>query len=278
MKLAAASRFFDRLVCQDAYGVATFKGQFNLFDDSVRDGLTVERRILSVAPEVVMPARNTFQADGQVWLVGDVSRDYFGNAAIRHKYVVHLAQELSPVRTFEEVLTNQAGQSLWTSRVWVKASKEIEISSAMTDVFDLYFSPKENVPEGALVQIGGRWHLVRSTYQSTGGLLVALADELPEPVVASASFDQRTYVPATDSYNVNPIVVPAIRLRWQSHFRYPLRGVDRYKAGDIVLIVSKSDITPVAGDFTNIGGIRYKVDSKLDEGTTWSLHLQHVSG
>lgn len=274
MKLANAARHFDKQVFTDAYGTSTFNGQMNLFDDSVRDGLTVERRIISVAPTVVIPARKTVKMDGQTWILGDAARDYFKASSIRHKYVAHLATDLAAARTFEQQLMAQAGLAVWTSRVWVKGSKEIEISSEITNVYDLYFASTEALSEGMLVQMGGQYHLIRSLYPSTGGFLVALVDALEGSVVTTASFSQRVYQPLTDTYQTTPIVVSALFLRWQSHFRYPRVGVDRFKAGDKVAIVLKSAITPKAGDAVTVAGQAFTVKAVLDEGTCWGLHLR----
>lgn len=276
MRLIAAARAFDKEVIADAYNPGTtFKAQFDLFDDSRRDGMTIERRIISVSPTVSMPARRTVSYDGLTWLIGDSQRDYYRGAAIRHKYVAHQATELVTPRTFSQALAGAGGTPAWAARVWVKGSKEIDISSDITDVFDIYFSPSETVSENMLVTMGGRTHLVRSTYPSSAGLLVALADELPDPVVTTAVLTNRTYLPTSDTYSVDPVTVACIRLRWQSHFRYPVRGTERFKPGDVAMIVLKSAATPKAGDPVVVSGETYTVQRVLDEVDCWSLHLSH---
>ena len=275
MKLKNAAKYFDRTVFADAYSLSrTFKGQFDTFDDSKRDGLTIERRIISVAPEVAVPARRTVVADGLTWLFGDAAHDYFMGNPIRHKYVAHQATELVSVKTFFQALTNAHGLQAWASRVWIKAAKEVEASSDVTDVFDIYFSPTEEVPEGCLVFMGGRWHLVRSIYQSAGGFLVALADELPEPVVTPCTFNGRTYNPLTDSYTSTVSTVQAIRIRWQSHFRYPNMAADKYKPGDVSLVLPKT-VTPTTADKVTVGGAAYNILSVLDEVETWLVHARN---
>lgn len=276
MKLSSAARAFDKQVIADAYNPGvTFNAQFDLFDDSRRDGMTIERRILSVSPSVTMPARRTVAYDGLTWLIGDSQRDYFKGACIRHKYVAHQATESVTPQTFSQALAGSGGTPAWAARVWVKGSKEIDISSDITDVFDIYFSPSEVVSDNMLVTMGGRKHLIRTTYPSSAGLLVALADELPDPVVTTADLVNRTYLPVSDTYSVDPITIPCIRLRWQSHFRYPVRGSEKFKAGDISLIILKSAASPKAGDSIQVAGESLTVRRVLDEGTCWSLHLSH---
>lgn len=278
MKLLTVARRFDGLTCADAYNPATtFKGQFNLYDDSTRDGMTVERRVLSVAPTVSMPARKTLLADGLTWLVGDHHRDYFKNSAIRHRYVAHQATELVASKTFDEAITASAGYSAWASRIWVKGAKEIESSSDIASVYDIYFAPGEPIVEGTLVFMVSRWHLVRAIYPSTAGLLVALCDELPEPVRVTATFDKKVYAPLTDTFTTTPTAVTGIRVRWQSHFRYPISGLFKFQPGDLVLMVRKADIaSPVIGDKVTISGDSYIIAAALDEGLCWNLHLTNV--
>lgn len=277
MRLIAAARRFDRLTFADAYVPATtFLGQMDVFDDSRRDGLTVDRRILSVDPAVTMPARKTLLVDGGTWLVGDSERDYFGTEAIRHKHVLHRASEIVAVKTFAETIAASAGYSAWASRIWVKGSKEIEISSDVTSVYGVYFAEGETLAEGTLIFMSGRWHLIQLLYSSTAGFQVALSDELPEPVRVSATFSKRVYVPSNDTYTTTPTAYSGVLVRWQSYFRYPQRGADVFKAGDRVLMVLKTDVTPVAGDKVSIGTANYVIKAILDEGLCWGTHLVNV--
>lgn len=276
MKLKNVAKLFDRLTFADAYNLGTtFKGQMDVFDDSKRDGLTIERRIMSVAPAVVIPARRTVIADGITWLIGDSQRDYYKSEAIRHKYVVHQASELASVKTFEQAIANAAGTQAWAARTWIKSAKEIDISSDLTNVYDIYFARGETIPEKTLVYLGGRWHLVRTTYTSAAGLLVALVDELPEPVVTSATLKDRVYVRSSDSYTETTVTVTAVRIHWQSFFEYPVRGAEKYKPGDVVLIIRKADGTPNANDKITVAGESFNVVSVTDEGSVWSAHLRN---
>jgi hypothetical protein len=276
MKLAAAARRFDGQVFADAYNPSTtLQGQFGLFDDSTRDGMTIERRIISMRPENTIPTRRTLTHDGITWLIGDSQRDYFKGRAIRHKYVAHQATELATIRTLAQALAGTGGTPAWAARVWVKGSKEVEISSDVVDAFNIYFAPNETITEAMLVQIAGRWHILRAVYPSSAGLLVALADELPDPVVTTAAFTLKTYNPLTDTSTATTPTVAALRIRWQSHFSYPVQGAEGYKPGDTVLVVLKSAVTPKVGDAVTVAGTDYRIDAKLDEGTCWSLHLRH---
>lgn len=276
MKLKNVAKLFDRLTLADAYNPATtLMGQFDLFDDSKRDGMTIERRILSVAPEVSMPARRTLIADGITWLVGDSQRDYYKSEPIRSKHVLHQATELASVKTFAEAIQSAAGYQAWAARLWVKSSKEIDISSDLTNVYDIYFARGEPILEASLIRMDSRWHLVRTIYPSSAGFLVALTDELPEPVVTSVTLKSRTYNPTADTYTETSKTVTVIRIRWQSFFRYPVRAADKYKAGDVVLIIRKADGSTKAGDKLTVAGETMLVVSVDEDGTNWVVHLRN---
>ena len=122
MKLTNVASFFDRLPCKDAYtGKVVFKGQFDLFNEAVRDGLGAMRRVLSVAPSVRIPPRKSIDtSDGKVWIVGESHPDYFDDGPIRVKYVLHQADGLATLQTFAEVLGNSGYRTLYAARVWVR--------------------------------------------------------------------------------------------------------------------------------------------------------------
>jgi hypothetical protein len=278
MKLANAAKLFDRLTCADAYSpLDTFNAQFDLFDDTKRDGLTAQRRILSTAPGVVLPARKTLGIDGEHWIVGELNKDFYKHSAIRYKYIMHQAEGLATVKTPEQTLAAAAGFSAYAGRTWVKTSKEIEISSEMTNVYDLVFADSEAIAEDQFILLSGRWFLVRGVYQSPGGFLMALSDELEEPALTTANVNARVYQPVADTYTDAIAVVPAIRIRWQSHFRYLQRAATKFKAGDIVLLVRKTDIVaPEAGHEVSVAGQNYLIAAVIDDGSVWALHLNNA--
>src|SRR5574340_1571657 len=89
MKLKIASRFFDKTLASDAYNAATrFYCQIEPFDYQKIDGAAVKRRVMSTAPEVVLPVRQVISIGGQPYLVGDSSVDHWEGAALRKRYVL----------------------------------------------------------------------------------------------------------------------------------------------------------------------------------------------
>lgn len=300
MRLADAAKHFHTYQALDYYNQTVgFTCQFDLFDDARRDGLTVERRIMEVAPDVVIPARRTIlTADGKVWLVGDDQPDYFGTEVLRNKFVVHLTGTVATVRTFAQALAGSGGFTAMASRSWIKAVKEAELSSDVANEYNIYFARGEPIVEATLVLLESRWHIIRSVFPSLAGYAVTLADELMEPVVTTCAYSSRVYAPKTDTRTTTTTTVAALRLRWQDYFKYATKDADKYLAGDIVVLVLKTiatvaiiadpdatppvvgvasaTIVPVASDLITLSGENYRVDEVMDEGSCWGLHLRHV--
>jgi hypothetical protein len=225
MRLADASRFFDRTVCADAYAPArTFLAQLDLFDDSKRDGGTVARRVLSVAPDVALPARGVFTAHGDTYILGAGHPDSFNGAVVRKKYVSHRADGLATIMTLDQAIRSLAGgSSAYGARLWVKDQKEIQESSRLNAFFAMYFAPIETVPIGSVVALAGRWHLVRQSFVSAAGFLMCEADELPLTALSSIVYTDRTavYDAANDALTTSQTpTIPALWHRFQAGFDY----------------------------------------------------------
>ena len=70
MRLSRVARKFDNVVAQDAYGTDTFMVQYEPMSFSKIDGTSVTKRMVSAAPEIVMPARGAIKIDGMNYVVG----------------------------------------------------------------------------------------------------------------------------------------------------------------------------------------------------------------
>lgn len=277
MRLHNAAAYFDKTICTEAYAASSsFLGQLDLFDDSRRDGATVKRRIFSVAPSVAMPARGAFTAAGKTWIVGAYAPDDFKGTEIRRKYVVQQSDGLATVKTMAQALSAAAGTSAHASMIWIKEGKELDTSALMFDAVNIIFAQGEPAVEKALVNLGGRWYLVRAAYTSAAGFLTAVADELPEPVLETITLGVRTYVPATDTYTTANSSVSLIRIRWQSHFDYLTQGSTDYERGDLQGMMLKTAATPKAGDTLTLSDGKWNVLAVTDEAPVWGLHLRRA--
>lgn len=274
MRLIKAASHFDKLTCLDAYSGATlFKGQWNLYDGSVRDGLTVQRRVISVAPSVVIPGRRAISVLGEQWIIGDDAPDYYADAGIRKGYVVHRPDELATFKTIPQFLAGAAGTQAYAAKLWVKTGKEVEVSSTATDQMNIYAAIGEPLATGMLAYLGGVWCFIHSTYVSAAGFLTAIATELDSPAV-TATLVTRTYAPTTDTFSVSQTTAAALRLRWQESFTYLTESSETYQRGDIQLMLLTAAGTPTTKDQITLPDGTWRIMSVINAGTHWSLHLR----
>lgn len=278
MRLKAAARHFDQLTCTDAYTSGSpFLAQFDLFDDARRDSLNVQRRIVSVAPPILPPTRRVFavaDAEGptQQWIVGEVTTDFFRKEAIRRKWICQRALGLASFYSFAGLLGGTATATAYGGRAWVKGSKEVEISSGLYNVWDLYFASTESASD--LVLLDGTYFLKRTTYDTEGGFLAFQVDELIDPLV-TVTLTNRTYAPVTDTWSTITDTVPGLLIRWQSHFRYFAQFDQKYLPGDAHLIVTQADVTTLkAGDRVSFNGKAHTVLTPYVDGAVWSAHVR----
>ena len=78
---------FDDVACVDSYtGAALFNAQFSSFIESSPDGSTTQKRTLSLAPTLTIPARRCISFQGEHWIVGDGNVDMIYNTPTRRAY------------------------------------------------------------------------------------------------------------------------------------------------------------------------------------------------
>lgn len=283
MRLKDAARYFDRIVCQDAYSAgSTFLAQLDLFDDAKRDGATVARRVLSVADDVTLPARGAVKVHDDYYVVGGSHKDSFNGAVVRNKFVVHKADALATVKTMDQTLRSLTGTSAYAARLWVKDMKEIEVSSKLSAFYNLYFSASETVTLGSVVTIGSALHLVRGVFISAAGFRVCEADELPAGALTTATYTDKSgqaYDSTTDTMGaLTPGSVAVLWHRYQAGFERYQASAEPFAEGDITLSVSKTAVaTAGAGDTFTMASVSWRVIGVRDDGLgAWILHCRRA--
>jgi hypothetical protein len=279
MDLAAVASYFDRTICTDTFTWSEwFYGQLDLFDDSRRDGATVVRRILSVAPDVIMPARRVLTIHDEQWLVGTNEFDSFQGSVIRDKYVLHRADGECTVQTVAQALST-GGTATYAGKVWIKDAKEPGQSSTFEGFFNLYLPPSESVEAGQILGLGGRLHLARNCFVSVAGFLAVEVDELPVDALVSGTFIPRAYAPLTDlNTSGTPVTVNVLRLRWQNDYAYPTAAAEKFAEGDIKGLVRKAALAAPAkpNDLLTLPDGSWQVVAIADEDLCWGLHLRRA--
>lgn len=278
MRLAAAASRFDKVLCQDAYTPATqLYGQLDVFDDSRRDGVTVLRRVLSVAGGTAIPARRALTIHGEQWIVGTHESDSYKGEVIRDKFVLQRAHGACTIRTIDQALIGSGGVSAYGAKLWVKDMKEIEVSSKLSPFFHIYLSSYETVAVGSVISLLGREHIVRNTFLSAAGFLVAESDELVAGAIQAGTFYPRSYAPATDAITDGaPVALQVLRLRFQDEYEYLQAAAPKMEAGDIRVMIRKNVTAapPKANDKLVLPDATWLVISVSDESSGWGLHLR----
>lgn len=281
MNLTQAAKYFDKTVCVDAYGIISFLGQLDLYDDSKRDGITVERRILSVAPTINLPARRTLLIEGETWIVGGKNVDSFQGSPIRIKYVIHKASTLGSIKTPKQKLTT-GGTPVYSAAVWLKDSKDVVSSSKLFSFMNTFFALGENVVAGDILTLGVDSYRIRNVYESAAGIQIGEASTMPKDTLQAISylaFGAQAYNAAADSYGTaSPVVCNVLWERFQDSYNYESAAAPTYVPGDILMVIEKSNVlSPRAGDQITYQGVTWLVISFQDDNRTcWEVQVRRA--
>lgn len=273
MRLDAIAHHFDKTEARDAYGSATFLCQLAPLELFKIDGVAVKKRQLSTDPDVSMPLRGALAIEDQTYLVGHGTPDYWNGVPIRVNYVVQGADELADLTTIAKELASTAATTAYASRAFSKYSTDARESSAYLPQYEIFLAGTESVPNHSLIYIASTWHLVHESYQSTSGLMIALANEIPEPVFESVSFGSRAYNPVTDDYTSTGTSVRVMRVRWTEHFKYLSKGSESYERGDMQIFLPKT-VTPKVGDVVTLSDGVWRLLMVQDDSSVWSCHVR----
>ena len=273
MKLSAVSRFFDRMVCKDAFGTATFKGQLDLFQDSVKDTEGTTRRILSTAPDVVIPARRIIEANDTYYLVGDHYDDNFNNKVIRSKYIIVEAHEEAEYQSLNGICTSVAPTLTYVAKTWVKDSKDVAQISDLTGVFRISLADTEDVQINHVIRIRDKHYLVRQVDTGPSGIKDATCDEITDPAVEDVTLTQSTLDPVTESQVQTTRSIRVVRLRWQSLFEYRNIFAPKFTYDDQQVVISKSIPSIASGNTVTMSDGKWFINTLLDRGDVWVCHV-----
>lgn len=275
MKLYNAARIADDTLATDSYGVDTFLCQFEVLSYSKIDGVAVKKRQISTAPDVTIPTRSVVTIEGQPYLVGHGSPDFWRGSVIRLNYVIQGADGLADLTTIGDALAGTAPVTAYAAVTFAKYLPDAEDSSRYPPQYQIFLAGSESAPADSLVQLNSVWYLVKQSYISNSGLLVALANVVESPSFETATFGSRVYDPVTDAYTDTPTSIPVFRIKWSEHFKYLSKATEQYERGDLTVIMLKS-VTPDPPDTLTLSDGVWRVLSSQDEGTTWSCHARRA--
>jgi hypothetical protein len=275
MKLSNIAKKFDNTVALDPYGdeESSFNCQLAPLELFKIDGVAVKKRSLSTAPDVVMPPRGVTIIDGEPYLIGTGTPDFWKGKVIRRNYVIQGADAIASMTSIADALANVLPTTAYAAMLFSRYLPESADSSKYPPQYQLFMAGAESAPANSLVSLFGNWYIIKESYVSTSGLRIALANVLDDPVFETIQFSEKTYVPVSDSYTMNQSLVKIMRVKWQEHFHYLTHGSRNYERGDQQVFMLKSAV-PKPSDNLALSDGAWSVLSAIDEGTHWSVHVR----
>ena len=274
MRLKDAAHKFDTTQATDPYGSGSINIQFEPLLYNKIDGVAVKKRQISTFPETIIPKRRVLVIDGHPYLVGYASPDVSNNETIRSNYFVQGATGVAGVTTISKELAGTTRQKAYAALTFAKYLPDTEDSSRYPPQYEIFFSITEDVMADSLLFLNDSYFLVKQSYISDSGLLVALSNKVDDPF-ESASFSDRTYDPLTDSNSSVDTTVPVFRIKWSEHFKYLSKASATYERGDIQILMLKTK-SPVAADLVTLSDGVWRIISVQDEGALWSCHARRA--
>jgi hypothetical protein len=278
MKLKKAAGRFDNTVAFDAYDPSvSFMCQLAPLDLYKVDSTAVKRRQASTVPDANIPARRCIKIDGQPYLIGDGSPDFWMGERIRNNYVLQGADHLAGLYTVAQALANDTPTIAYASLDFNKNMTDERDSSEYHSQYNIFLSGGESVAEGTLIKIGVRWFYIRQAYVSVSGLFVTLANELGGSVFETVNFGTKTYNPVTDTYTGSTNSVTVLRLRWPEHFSRLSSGTQKHENGDMQLLALKASVPSAKpSDTVVLSDGTWRVLAVQDEGAVLNMHVRRA--
>lgn len=274
MDLHMAAAYFDDTPVLDASGALLFLAQLDLYDDSKRDGVGVDRRLLAMQPEyeVQLPASRQLLVAGQDWIAGEVQRDSFQGEIIRCKAILQRADVSVVWGTPAQILDASGLTTSLAGMVWTKEAKYEAVTSGVRAFYTLYVA--EDFPglqPGHYATVRGTLCRVRSRYLTAGGFGAVEVIETSPNSLRSVDYGSRVFDGAAGSYATTSLPnTPALVLEYFEDYTVRQADVDFEKADKQVLVTKTAVPAPKTGD--TLSGVG-TVAGVADAGDCWQLRV-----
>jgi len=298
VKLSSTVTRFSTEEFHDAYSASTtFMGRIEPYSESKNPGVSSQRRILEVAPDVVIP--NTLvimDSVSQPYIVADDNRnpwinseewnnnilfntgadtsDYWKGSVIRKKYPVMPTTTCGSLGTIGQLLSGSPeAESVFCYPYFTRRDSLAEEQSDFLGGYDLYFPNIYQISAGDIFNVGDVYYRVIMDNAVDGvGFLLAPAVKLETP---AQTFDIEvsgsTYDPVTDSYSSSSYLsVDCFVEPLSEDYKFVTPAFEKVEAGDKAISVLKSDVEVQINNL--IGG--YRILSTRDEGSYITCHCR----
>lgn len=277
MRLARAARRFDTVSVADAYNplAPAVLCQYEPMSFAKIDGVSITKRQVSTAPEVVMPARGALLIGGKIYITGHGAPDYWKGAPIRTNYVIQGVDGLAELTSIAAALAGIAPHTAYAALVFSKYMPDANDSSKYPPQYQVFLAGCEDAPADSLISLSGVWYLVKESYISTSGLRVTLVNEVAGPAFETALFSSNTYDPVRDERTPVSGSVPVFRIKWSEHFSYMSQASETFQRGDEQVFMLKS-VTAKPQDTLALSDGVWRILSVRDEGVQWCCHVRRA--
>lgn len=279
MDMVDVSAFFDQDPVLDGYlGDLLFYAQAASFDDSASDGSTNRRRVLSVAPDVVLPDRRVVSIYDEVWLVGDPTTDGFQGERMRKNYAMRRSTGLMAIWSPGDAAAPPAvpTQIAHGHKLWFKDVQTPLTTSDYETFWNISFAPFEDIKAGYFLEdVAGTLFRVRESYLPIQGLTIAQSDELPPDARQTVTFiTGSTFDPVADAYAPTTIVTTGLFMPTGQLYRSQVDADPLVKPGDMTLLVDKDVHTPRVGDKLTAKGFTWNIVQLQPELDAWLMRVR----
>lgn len=272
MDIADAATFFDDDPVYDAYtGLLLFYGQTASFDDSSSDGATNRRRVLSVAPDIVMPTRGGLKLYSDLWIVGTGTPDGFQGDPVRRHFSMKRVTNLAALLTPTEALAASVGTPVYIHKHYFKEVVNAGTSADVDNYWNVFIPPGEAASRGSFLRLEDDTLLrVRNDYLPVEGLRVLQSDQLDVGARTTAVFRTGTLNRATDTVSSGTSTVNAIVIEPSKFYRFEHMSEPAIQKGDMTVFVPTT-ITPRVDQQFAMSGKNWRVLYTVAENGCWAL-------
>jgi hypothetical protein len=282
MNLRRVSRYFDDTTCTDVYDdLFQFKAQLNVYEDSTRDSVNIDRRILSTQPDQQLPPRRVVAIEGQKWVMGDFQLDTFKGQVVRNKYVLQqaLAEEVIHHSLSTYLTQTEPVGKFYAGISWVKNAKQTDQTSDMEAEYQVYTSSIEKVEVYDILVFPDSVYLIEQTHTTTAGFRTIHVESISNsPELTQVTWVSSEYDPRTNSYSDEAqLVVSGLEVRWQSFFDRFSSSTEKFKFGDSVLLISKSGVPEIKPDSKlEVAGQSKMIMGVESHPDFWAIHVRNA--
>jgi len=272
-EFSAVASHFDQEPVYDGYSsVSLFNAQFNTFDDASPDGNVLKRRIMSVAPLTVMPARKVILNANERWVVGDGNNEMFMGDIVRSTYWLKKATDLVTILTPAQVISGAAGTTAYAHRAYLKDTVQGVTDAEYYPMWDFFLSVTETVARGTFFKIGTTLYRARARHLELSGHILAVTDELESNNLVTVTFaDAGTFDPITETYSGSSSSVSGILIDSTKLYKLVTDADPKVHSGDQTLILAAN---PGVGRKLTIAGVAYQVLLVTPERDAYAARLR----